>query len=217
MDADAMIKAIVDKHEAVYKGDSLYKNSIARVAAIDLSKVNESDVRNIVQRFLYEWGRMGRVLGQGKYFGWQGEVAEIIRTNSEILKKYQQRAIENGNLHNCREEIIRLYEAFQSKTGSIASAKILNLICPGFFPLWDNAIADAVRSELFEVMGYNFDKNIDAFSGRDYFRFVDGVKLFITRHYDIISSLSRQYQQNKLRIVDECFWWVVRRPFYLIF
>jgi len=217
MDTDTTIRAIVDKHEAVYRGDSPYNNAITAMATRDLAQISESDVVNVVERFLYDWGKMGRVLGQERFSGWQGKVAQIIQSNSGILKQFQNRNIEYENLSNHKHEIVMLYEAFKGATWQIASAKILNLICPNFFPLWDNGIANALRVELAHLEGYSFDKSIEDFSGEDYFRFMDGTKLFISRHSDVLSTLSNQYQQRKLRIIDECFWWVVRRPFSLIF
>jgi hypothetical protein len=217
MHANEMIKAIVDKHEDVYGGDSLYNNAIARMAAVDLGDITESDVISIVERFLYEWGRMGRVLGRREYSGWQGKVAEIARADANNLKRFQKRTIENEDLDGHKVEIARLYETFRGTTGPIASAKILNLTCPDFFPLWDNAIADAVRVELADTKSHVFDKSVKVFSGEDYFRFMVGIKLFMVKHADMISSLSRQYEQKKLRIVDECLWSLARRPFYLIF
>ena len=217
MDANEMIKAIVDKHEDVYGGDPLYNNAITRMAAIDLSNINESDVISIVERFLYKWGGMGRVLGRVEYLGWQEKVAEIVKANAENLKRFQKRIIENEELDDYKVEIVRLYETFNGITRSTASAKILNIICPNFFPLWDNAIANAVRVELAHIKSYGFDKSVKVFSGGDYFRFMVGIKFFMVKHADIISSLSRQYHQKKLRIVDECLWSLARRPFYLIF
>jgi len=217
MDSNTMIKAIVDKHEAVYRGDRLYNNAVTSMATIDFSNITEADVGDVIERFLYDWGKMGRVLGQEQFLGWQEKVAETIQSNSEILRQFQTRNIENENLNNRKDSIVVLYESFKAITGQIASAKILNLICPDFFPLWDNAIANAIRVELANLQGYGFDKSIEVFSGEDYFRFMEGIKLFISRHSDIISILSTQYQQRKLRIIDECFWWTVRRPFFLIF
>lgn len=217
MDANEMIKAIVDKHEDVYGGDPLYDSSITRMAAIDLSNINESDVEVIVQRFLYDWGRMGRVLGRIEYLGWQEKVSETLKANAESLKRFQKRTIENEDLNDYKVEIVELYETLRKITGLVASAKILNLTCPDFFPLWDNRIANAVRVELAHIESYAFDKRVKVFSGEDYFRFMVGIKLFMVKHADIISSLSRQYQQKKMRIVDECLWSLARRPFYLIF
>ena len=217
MDINTMIKAIVDKHEAVYRGDTLYNKSVMRMSTVDLENISESDVTNVIEPFLYEWGRMGRVLGRREFWDWQEKVAKMVKSNCAILKQFQARNIENENLSNNKDEIIRLYQSFKEATGQIASAKILNLICPDFFPLWDNAIAGGIRVELANLPGYSFDTNIKAFSGQDYFRFTEGIKIFMLRHNDIISQLSNQYQQKKLRIIDECLWWMAGRPFFLIF
>jgi hypothetical protein len=217
MDQNELINVIIDRHEATYKGDGQYKNAIRHMAVINLAEMTETIVGDVVEEFLYNWGRMGRVLGQMQYLGWQSNVAEILKTNSETLKQFQRRNIETENLDNHKTEIVRLYESLKKATGKIASAKILNLICPDFFPLWDNAIADAVRAELAILQGLEFEKNIEAFSGEDYFRFVVGIKLFMTRHDEMISHLSIQNGQKKLRIVDQCFWWMVRRPLSLVF
>jgi hypothetical protein len=217
MDTNTAIRAIVDKHEAIYRGDSPYNNAITDMTTIDLANISQSDVVDVVEPFLYDWGKMGRVLGQERFSGWQGKVTNIIRSNSGILKQFQNRNIEYENLSNHRHEIAMLYESFKAATGQIASAKILNLICPNFFPLWDNGIANAVRVELAHLEGCGFDKSIEVFSGADYLRFMEGIKLFISRHSDVLLLLSNQYQQRKLRIIDECFWWIVRRPFFLIF
>jgi hypothetical protein len=217
MDANNMIKAIVDKHEAVYRGDTLYNTFVTRMSAVDLENISESDITNVIKPFLYEWGRMGRVLGRPEFYDWQENVAKMVKSDYAILKQFQARNIENEDLSNNKDEIIRLYQSFKEVAGQIASAKILNLICPDFFPLWDTAIASGIRVELANLPGYSFDKKIKAFSGHDYFRFTEGIKSFMLRHNDIISQLSSQYQQKKLRIIDECLWWIAGRPFFLIF
>jgi hypothetical protein len=217
MDANSMIKAIVDKHEAVYMGDLLYNKFVTRMSTVGLENISKSDVTNIIEPFLYEWGRMGRVLGRPRFNNWQGNVAQIIKSNCAILKQFQTTNIENEDLTNNKNEIIRLYQSFTGVTGQIAGAKILNLICPDFFPLWDNTIASGIRLELADLVDYSFDKNIKNFSGQDYFRFAEGIKIFMLRHNDIISQLSNQYHRKKLRIIDECLWWMARRPFFLIF
>ena len=54
------------------------------MAIIDLANITEITVEDIVKSFLYVWGRMGRVLGQINFLGWQAKVAEIIKSNSGI-------------------------------------------------------------------------------------------------------------------------------------
>ena len=217
MNASTIIEAIVDKHESVYGGDIRYDNAIAHMARVDLADMNETNIGYAIERFLYDWGGMGRVLGRPQYSGWQGRVTGIIKSNSSILKQFQNMNIhQEEDLNAHKTEIVRLYDAFESAAGPISSAKILHLICPNFFPLWDNAIADALRVELADFRGNNFDKSINAFSGEDYFRFMDRVKFFIARNNSAVSLLSDKYNHNMLRIVDVCFWFMVRRPLYLL-
>ena len=216
MNASTIIEAIVDKHESVYGGDIRYDNAIAYIAKVDLANMDETAVGYAIERFLYGWGNMGRVLGRPEYSGWQVRVTGIIKSNNSILKQFKKMNIETENLSVHETAIIKLFDSFNSKTSPTSSAKILHLICPDFFPLWDNAISDALRVELAELQGYAFDRSISARSSRDYFRFMGGVKLFMSTHNSTISLLSNKYQHNKLRIVDACFLFMVRRPLYLV-
>jgi len=217
MNSDELIKAIVDKHEAVYSGDSSYKNTIQQMGQLNLATLDTKTVKDIIEPFLYGWGRMGRLLGRIEYSNWQEEVAENIKSNYAILRQLQQRNIEGENLIDLRGPILQLFNAFKSTVGQIGSVKILNILCPDFFPLWDTAIANAVRVEIADIQSSAFDRNIESFSGEDYFRFMESIKLFITRHNDMLAHLSNQYSQKKLRIIDECLWWTAKRPFFLMF
>ena len=106
MDANTLIKTIIDKHEAVYKGDRQYNNAITRMATIGLDNISETAVRDIVEPFLYNWGKMGRVLGREQFLDWQEKVAQIIKSNSGILKQFQVTNIENENLSNHKAKTI---------------------------------------------------------------------------------------------------------------
>ena len=217
MNADTLITAVVHKHDAVYGGDRLYRDYVQRVAGTNIAGITEAEVADVVQSFLYRWGRMGRVLGKPCFNGWQAQVASIIRSHSGPLKQFQGADIETVNLHHHSGDVITLYESFRTAVSQIASAKVLNLLCPDFFPLWDNAIASAMRVEFANMAGYSFDASVKPFSGEDYLRFMEGVQLFISRHSDVISVLSTQYEQRRLKIVDACFWYMTGRPFFLIF
>ncbi|MBI2852346.1 MAG: hypothetical protein HYX84_04505 [Chloroflexi bacterium] len=219
MDADVLIEEIIQRQETVDRGDPLYTGAIGLMAAVDLSLTEDyaAPLKVLIKDFLYRWGRMGRVLGQKQYLDWQEKVVGIIRLDSGQLKQFQKRHIENEILEDHKDEIIRLYSSFNEVTGSIASAKILNLVCPDFFPLWDNDIGNAIRSELRHLPHGTFDKSIKAFSGEDYFRFMKEIQRFMSTHNRVISSLSSRYQRKKLRVIDQCFLWMVRRPLSPIF
>lgn len=217
MDANDTIKKLVDDHKKDYPKDDDYEIAIAAMAKLDLTDFSEADVENVIKPFLNVWGKMGRVLGREKLLGWEQKVRRIIKLNSRAMKRFQNMDIRNENLNNHLDEIETLYESFKEVVGSIASAKILHLVSPNFFPPWDNPIADGLRWELKKLHWNSFDKTIEAFSGKDYFRFMEGIKIFLSRHSDVISSLSNMYRQGELRIIDMCFWQAKRRPFLSIF
>ena len=224
MDTSTLIEAIVAKHISVYgvkktnkKTYDDFMKDMKDMAKEGLANMDETKVKALIKSFLWDWGTMHRQLGQEKYQDWQRDVTELIKLYSSVLQQFQNKNIEKENLREYKAEIVCLYESFKSATGQIASVKILHLLCSNFFPLWDTAIANALRAELKDSQGVDFDKRIIRFSGGDYFRFMEEVQRFISMHYDIISSLSKRNEQKILRIVDVCFLLMVRRPLYLIF
>ena len=222
MDASTMIEAIVDKHASVYRKKKFhydYDDAIKDMAKVeDLADITVTDVVAIIQRWLYGWGTMGRVLGREEYSGWQGKVTETIKKHSSGLQRFKKMDIQKENLSVHKIKIKELFNDFKDATEQIASAKILHLICPSFFPMWDTNIANATRFALEDSKGYSFDKSIIPFSGGDYFQFMKGTKDFMLKHYDTISLLSNKYQHNNiLRTIDVCFLLMVRRPLYLVF
>jgi len=103
-----------------------------------------------------------------------------------------------------------LYSSLRSIIGPIASAKVLHLICPNFFPLWDNGIADGLRAEHSGIV------DLKPFSAQDYFEFMKKLQSLLRKYDELWSSLSQSYKKGKLKIVDECLWYIVRTPFALI-
>ena len=217
MNADTLITAVVGAHDIKYSGDKLYSHYVQRMGGVNIARIRQADVIEIVQPFLYRWGVMGRLLGQARFNGWQSRLAQIIGSHSRLLGQFQGQDITGVNLRSHGSDVVTLYESVKGVVGQIAAAKVLNLVCPDFFPLWDNAIASAMRAELANMAGYSFNSGVEAFSGEDYLRFMEGVQLFISRHSAVISVLANQYSQRKLKTVDACFWYMTGRPFFLVF
>lgn len=97
--------------------------------------------------------------------------------------------------------------------GQIAATKVLHLICPNFFPLWDNTIAKAARSELGRKSKQN--KKVEDFSAADYYRFMQEIQNFIKEYEEVLSDLANRCKKGKLKILNECFWWATHRPLSL--
>jgi len=138
---------------------------------MDLSQIGEDGVKDTLKRFLYDWGGMQRVLGRPAYRGWEGKLANNIRKNSPGLCALRGKHLENAQLLNERSNVVCLFEDFKVVVGHIGSAKVLHLICPDYFPLWDNAIARAVLVEKYELPQPDPRWDHDGFSGEDYYTF----------------------------------------------
>jgi hypothetical protein len=209
---EQVIGEYVGRFERKYN-DIIYNEYLKGAEKIDLDNIAEKEVEEVVKPFLYKWGRMGRVLGRPKFRNWISILTRQIQLNRKKLESFRTKELASVNLPNLETDIKRLYEAFKEAAGAIAAVKVLHLICPNFFPLWDNGIANAVRSE------YRINKKVENFSATDYYIFMQKIQDFILKlKYDkIISNLANKYQKGKLKIVDECLWWATHRPLSIFF
>jgi len=150
---------------------------------------------------------MGRVLGRQKYSGWQKALASKIRLPQAKLESLRTLELADVELSRYEVDVKSLYNSLNSIVGSVASAKILHVVCPNFFPLWDNAIANGLRAE------YSIGNNPKPFSAQDYFEFIKSIQSLLRKYDKLWSSLSDSQKKGRLKIVDECLWWIVKRPF----
>ena len=114
------------------------------------------------------------------------------------------------DLRRYETDIKTIYQALKSAVGPIGAVKVLHLVCPSFFPLWDNAIANGLRQY------YYGDSTYDSFSDQDYFEFMMWVQNWLRENDNLISSLSEQYNKTNLKMIDEFFWWTVTMTFSLV-
>lgn len=200
-----VIKDCVKRWEREFD-DSIYNECLEAVKNADLR--NAASLKTTMRRFLYAWGRMGRVLGRAEYRNWESRLAEQIESSHKELEELRMKDLECVDLHKYEVVIKKCYESFRETVGPIGAVKVLHSICPNFFPLWDNGIADAVRREC-------EDKKADEFSALDYFRFVKKIQGLIKCHERVLTELVTRYGKRKLRILDEFLWWIVHRPLAL--
>lgn len=212
--SEQIIKECVKRFEQEYIGYSIYSECLEVMSEIDLEGITEKEVDVVIKPFLYEWGRMGRVLGRVEFLDWTSNLAEQIRTNCETLKDFRTKDLADVDLSKFESDIKRCYEFARKAVGQIAAAKVLHLVCPNFFPLWDNPIAKAVRTDLKgKAEGNN---KVENFSGADYYRFMGKIQNFIKEYEKVLSNLVGRYRKGKLKILDECLWWITQRPLSLL-
>ena len=158
---------------------------------------------------------MGRFLGQEKKCpDWQNRLTDAIQLKHTILKHFSSQDLSDSDVKlndsEVKKEIQSCYEAFKPIVGRIAATKVLHLICPNFFPMWDNAIADGVRNEFLPK-----SSTIKPYSPEDYYRFMCVIKGLLKQNKRDLSKLAREHDKTMLRVLDECLLWAVRRPYYL--
>jgi hypothetical protein len=72
------------------------------------------------------------------------KIEALLNENLAAIEKYRERSI--ASLESSEQEELRtLFGRFESVLGSVGAAKCLHLLAPGFFPLWDRAIAKAYK------------------------------------------------------------------------
>lgn len=207
----ALIREYVIQLHKSEAGDGGYIKAIEAMEDMPLASVEQSDVEKVVQPFLYKWGRMGRVLGQKNYAGWQGKLAVVIRANCYTLGRFRMTDLEEIDLSESRVEIMKCYEEFKQIVRGVASAKVLHIICPSFFPLWDTGIAIGARQARPATA-----EGIPDYSPEDYFMFMEQIQTLVHENSDVISSLSDSFGRSKLKVVDECLWGATKWPLLLL-
>jgi Fe-S-cluster formation regulator IscX/YfhJ len=215
IDINEMIREHVKQLNNEYSsGHSKYNGYVKDMSKIGLKTITEKEIEESIKPFLYKWGKMGRVLGRSEFHDWRNNLAKQIRSTYAKLEEFRTKDLSAINLSEFEDDIKRCYESFKEAVGPIAAAKVLHLISPNFFPLWDNPIAKAFKQE--SKVKDTKEKDDDRLSGQDYYRFMQQVQIFVKKHEKIIYALSNQYGRCHLKIVDECFLCAVRRPLYLL-
>lgn len=217
---DYVEKAIaeyVTRSQREYPDHSVYREYLAKMRKLPLGQLDEINVAMIIKPFLYEWGRMGRVLGQKEFTGWEKDIAEQVGLNLEILERFRELHLLKTSLPDVKQDIINVYESFRIIVDRVAATKALHLICPNFFALWDNAIKQAVKAEVMMIitneemiekdMGLLRGK-IEDFSGHDYYVYMGVIQYFIQRYKDTFLELGRTYDKRAVKVVDDLLWMI---------
>jgi len=223
---EAAIIEYVKRSQDAYPDHSLYREYLGKMEKTRLAQLNEIKVAMIMRPFLYQWGKMGRVLGQKEFMGWERGIAEKVRVNLEKFEKFRSMYLLNTTLGDFRKDIVKAYDSFKGVVERVAATKLLHIICPNFFPLWDNAIKMALKAELIGTISEGvedlIDKDIDLlcdkiedFSGEDYYIFMRMTQYFIRRYERTFLELARTYEKGVIKILDDLLWMAAHRPLSL--
>lgn len=192
----ARITACEKEYEYLEK--VLYSQCVADVRANWKSEaVNDPFIKGPVRTFLVNWGMMGRVLGMVQFKEWEVNLVFALKKYFDKLKAFQNKSLEKEDIERWEKDIKEIYQEIREIVGPTSASKILHLICPNFFPLWDSSIRKRVGAN---------DKE------KGYYKFMVETKDFLGRYSDVLGKLAIKYDnKSKLRLVDEYLWWTVHR------
>lgn len=201
------IREYVEREEKEWEfSDCIYKWCMENAEKIELCKIEEKNVKGPIRTFLINWGLMSRNIGQLEKNDWK-KLKNNIRDICKTLNKFKKSNLENCDIDEWKSEIKKCYEALDYITlnkrikniGPTSKGKILHLICPNFFPLWD----DAIREKVSKDKECQSCKGIKSGSSEGYYKFMVEIKKFLKYHDSTLSELSKRHGKTKLRIIDE--------------
>lgn len=203
---EGRIKKHVKEFEQEYKfSDNLiYNGCIDAMKRVDLCKIGEKDVKGPLRTFLLSWGMMGRVLGRLED-DWEKDIAKVIKKNCKILNTFRKKNLVNFQLRKLDEldieNIKNCYNELREIVGPTSASKILHLICPNFFPLWDVDIRKEISAKVKGRGEYGIGD-----SGAGYYRFMLEIETLLNIHDRTLSKLSQKYGRFNMRLLDEHLW-----------
>lgn len=101
----------------------------------------------------YRFGkRLGRRFDEQHFL----DIERILKCHTEALLSFRPRSIQTFG-QNDLPVVRALFDDFEGVLGAVGAAKCLHLLAPGFFPLWDRAIAAAYGVALAQ-RGKNTDR-----------------------------------------------------------
>jgi hypothetical protein len=195
--AGQMFKDLVEDSEEKYGiSDCIYKSCVKEFSQIKLNQLKEKHELRIVRPFLLTWGNMTRVLG---YLGVKA-VCKKIATLDARIDPFRKNNLFSSQLEDLKDFIVKLFDEIRqtefkntkgepNNIGTTAASKILHLICPDFFIMWDSKI----RAE------YRKDKA----DGENYFEFLREMKSLWGTHKTPIKDLERRFGKTHTRIIDQ--------------
>lgn len=200
------VDKILQKHEKEYGycDKVIYQKCLEDFKKLDLCNFPEDITIGIIKVFLINWGMLGRVLGRIEKKGWERKLSETLREKCETLEKFRKLSLEDfkseEELSKYKEQIKDCYKAIRNLIGPVGASKVLHLINPEFFPMWDENIRKKASEEC--------KKPIED-SEEGYYRFMNCIRelLLNRKMMKLWEKWSKEIGTSKLRIIDIYLWW----------
>jgi hypothetical protein len=214
-----LVKGIRNFEDSFWFAEYVYFKALEKLEEVraDLSMLkSEEHVKQIIKMFLIHWGRMGRTAVR-KDLNWE-LLTEQLRKSKDVFQKLKGKSLLDINLDDeeIEDAIEKAYSSAEVKyIGATAISKILHLLNPELFVMWDYDIR-----RKYKVAG----------SAADYLKFLKLVKREVEgaigeatksgcNKEEFVEKICRELPSNKLgpkysrktlaKLIDEYNWWIV--------
>jgi hypothetical protein len=189
----------VEKYEKKHVAlDMTYLKALRDFKKLKPNGDGQPDIKSILQPYLLKWGRMGRVLGYKgcnriteKLEEMANQLAELIAVNLTTVD-VRKRSHEIEALYN--SILNAKWKSEKGKTkrvGPTATSKVLHLVNPDLFLIWDSKIRKT----------YGFKD-----SGVEHVRFLASMQKLSKKLCSVVENLQAQYEKSITKILDEYNW-----------
>jgi len=174
----------------------LYIGCIKEIEKINICKTQEKDIKGPIRTFLINWGMMSRVLGRKERENWEERLLEQLEKLGNKFEEFRKLKLESVELENYKDDIKECYKEINKIIGPTSTSKVLHLICPEFFPLWDEKIAK----------GYGCSYNTNN-SAEQYIKFMYKIKKVAENVRKYLTNDERRFiylmEKSILKLIDE--------------
>jgi len=225
---ERIIEAYIYEQNSLQTDDPKYFACINYFATFNLTSLGPKELE-VIRDFLFKWGHMGRTGIDPT----DPELGLIIKKHSEFLESARKQELHKSSILPDKQTIAIIFENLNSLVGPISASKILHLISPGFFQLWDNGVIDGCnsskqfkyKSDLIEMVEKENTKGSHRPSGNGYYSFMEFTQSFINKYINVLTQiqtvLNSQAQcagsKTLVKMADEFNMFATKKPFlYLL-
>jgi hypothetical protein len=190
---------LINQHVKRYRElDQTYLKAIENIKKAGLNNLSDEEVCSILRPYLLQWGKMGRVLGHKGCRRTATKLKEI----ENKFNGFQNLNLATIDISQKSDDVEELYEEILNaewksekgrtkRVGPTATAKVLHLIVPDLFMIWDRKIR----------VDYGFGE-----SGKEYVRFLINMQNWIKKLNPILEEMQKDYGKSPTKLVDDYNW-----------
>jgi len=210
---DEVVERIIQQHEEEldYCDKVLYCRCIEDFEKVNLCELTEEQVKGSIKVFLINWGMLSRVLErkekkEREKREWEKDLLNVLKKHCKTLEKFRKLKLEEEDLSKFKEDIKQCYEEIRGVVRPTGASKVLHLINPEFFPMWDEKIRIKVSKKHGKLTGKRIGE-----SGEGYYKFMNAIQELLLKKKELWTKWSEKTGKSKLRIIDIYLWWEVNK------